>query len=227
MAPTAKAESSLRSRANASTSSTAPAHTPRASRNRKPVVDESTSSEEDVEGDENADEDDNEEEEDEEDEVDDEEDDEEDNEGEDEDAEGEDVDMEDSAIAPPSITTNKVSAGVGGKSKTLSATGKGNNRTLAEDDEDEELSDLESMDEDDEDAAGRENRGRVRGGGVNDEEEEEEEEDGEGDSDIGNDEVSFPVSRGDTPDLSKLTRRQRAAYEDLDGGLMALSNGID
>ena len=94
-----------------------------------------------------------------------------------------------------------------------------------EDDEDEELSDLESMDEDEEDATvTRKTGARVRGGDVTMKDEEDDEEDGDGESD--DDETSLSMSRGDTPDLSKLTRRQRAAYEDLDGGLMALSNGI-
>lgn len=46
--------------------------------------------------------------------------------------------------------------------------------------------------------------------------------DGEDVDDLDSDEED--LSRGATPDLSKLTKRQRGQYEDFDGGLLALSN---
>lgn len=71
---------------------------------------------------------------------------------------------------------------------------------LDDDDDDEELSELDDDDENE---------------GENDEEEE--------DSDM--DEDDEDGSRAGTPDLSKLTRRQRGLFdEDVDTGLMALSN---
>ncbi|KAK4973235.1 hypothetical protein LTR66_011232 [Elasticomyces elasticus] len=77
--------------------------------------------------------------------------------------------------------------------------------TAEADDEDEELSELESEGEG-----------------------EEEDDDGEGEEDELNsdmdDEMGEAGSRSATPDMSKLTRRQRAQYEEFDGGLMALSN---
>jgi Ino eighty subunit 2 len=78
-----------------------------------------------------------------------------------------------------------------------------------DDDDDDELSSL-----DDEDAEGE----------LDDEMGEE---DAEGEEDEDSDEdISASASRGDTPDLSKLTRRQRGQFEDVDGSLLALSNGM-
>lgn len=84
-----------------------------------------------------------------------------------------------------------------------------------DDDDDDELSDPESFD--DEDAEGE------------DEDAEGEDDDevggqpGDMDEDMDSDE---DISRGQTPDISKMTKRQRALVEEGldDGGLMALSN---
>lgn len=73
-----------------------------------------------------------------------------------------------------------------------------------DDDDDDELSSL------DEDAEGEEDIG-------------EEDAEGEDDDEADSDEIS--ATRDATPDPNKLTRRQRAVFENLDGGLMALSNG--
>jgi Ino eighty subunit 2 len=78
-----------------------------------------------------------------------------------------------------------------------------------DDDDDDELSSLE-----DEDAEGE-----------LDDEIGEEDAEGEEDEDSEED-ISASASRGDTPDLSKLTRRQRGQFEDVDGSLLALSNGM-
>ncbi|QDS73702.1 hypothetical protein FKW77_003275 [Venturia effusa] len=79
-----------------------------------------------------------------------------------------------------------------------------------DDDDDEELS------EPDEDAEGELDE---EGGG---------DEDAEGEEDDDSEEdVSVSISRGDTPDLSKLTSRQRRQFTDMDdGSLLALSNGV-
>jgi hypothetical protein len=125
-----------------------------------------------------------------------------------EDAEGEeasdedmdDVDIDDHPPAPIIQTTNPL-----GRTKpnvTVTAPPEGPMQSVEdkemEDDEEEELSELDSNENDE-----------------NDEEGEEDDDSSEGDSDS---------SRGATPDLSKLTRRQRGLYEEADAGLMALSN---
>jgi Ino eighty subunit 2 len=86
------------------------------------------------------------------------------------------------------------------------------------DDDDEELSDVD----DEEDAEGEEDMDAdgdedeiVRVGAEDDD-----------DSDLdSDDDTPASGSRALTPDLSKLTKRQRAAYEEKDGVYMSLSNG--
>lgn len=81
---------------------------------------------------------------------------------------------------------------------------------MDDDDDDDELSEL------DEDAEGE----------LDDELGGEEDAEGEEDEDSDED-ISASASRGDTPDLSKLTSRQRRLFEDADdGSLLALSNGM-
>jgi len=80
---------------------------------------------------------------------------------------------------------------------------------MDDDDDDDELSEL-----DDEDAEGE-----------LDDELGEEDAEGEEDEDSDEEDISASASRGETPDLSKLTRRQRGHFEDVDGSLLALSNG--
>jgi len=147
----------------------------------------------------------------------------------DEDAEGEVDEMElDTPIPPPVI---KITKSQGGKA-FLTAKPAGRVKLTVEQkemqnesDEDEELSELDSdlaeeVEEeegmqmgDEEDAEGEE---------VEEEIEEAEEDDGF-DSD---DETPIGGSRASTPDLNKLTKRQRARFEDGDGALLALPDGM-
>jgi Ino eighty subunit 2 len=84
-----------------------------------------------------------------------------------------------------------------------------------DDDDDDELSDPDS-DLDDEDAEGEEDDAE------GDEDDEMADQTGNMDEDMDSDE---DLSRGQTPDVSKMTKRQRALVEEgSDGGLMALSN---
>jgi Ino eighty subunit 2 len=80
-----------------------------------------------------------------------------------------------------------------------------------DDDDDDELSDI---DDEEEDAEGEDDDEDVVKVAADDD-------DDELDSDGG---TPASGSRALTPDLSKLTRRQRAAFEDYDVGLLALSN---
>lgn len=104
----------------------------------------------------------------------------------------------------------------------------------ADNSDDDELSDLDSDDEDlnlgDEDAEGEEEDEEMDAEG---EEIEEPDADGEPDEDT----TAIPAaaeidsdedgSRGETPDLSKMTQRQRARFEGLDEShYQALSNGM-
>ena len=177
---------------------------------KKAIVEESSEEEEDEDEDENEEEEEDGEEGDpEEDELEDDED--EDAEGEDDDGEGEESDVdaegeEDQIMvdAPPvrSIAIKpKPQVTVTPAAALLSVEDK---EMLDDDDDDDELSSL------DEDAEGElDDMG---------------EEDAEGDDDDLSDEDAS-ASRENTPDLTKLTRRQRGAFEDYEGGLIALSNG--
>ncbi|KAF2005192.1 hypothetical protein P154DRAFT_518727 [Amniculicola lignicola CBS 123094] len=165
----------------------------------------------------------------EEDEEDEEEDDDQDAEGEDDDemdAEGEEDDeMDDIVPAPRLVVQSSENLKSKPSVKATAAQGavEAKEILMADDDDDEELSELESEEEgDDEDAEGEDE----------DAEGEEEEtilvQNGEEDDDEDLDseeETPQSMSRSHTPDLSKMTRRQRAiALEDDDGALMALSN---
>lgn len=141
---------------------------------------------------------------------------------EDEDAEGEedeDIVMEDAPPPPPpkqkpAPVLPKVTITKASQSKLPPARDIVEEKEMAMDDDDEELSELSEEDEElagEEDAEGEE----IGQDDEGDEDEDEEDEDSE---------MTPATSRGMTPDLSKLTRRQRAAYEEYDGGLMALSN---
>jgi Ino eighty subunit 2 len=123
---------------------------------------------------------------------------EEEEEDEDLDAEGEeDTEMIDAPL--PSLPISKPSV------PTISVEQK--EMAMDDDDDDEELSSL------DEDAEGEIDIG-------------EEDAEGEDDDELDSDGELASNSRGGTPDLNKLTRRQRAAFEEYGGGLMALSNGM-
>ena len=190
---------------------------PRGSRAKRTIVVESGSDEEDEEDEEEPDEVVPSESEGEDDDVEDEEG-EEGEEGEDDDAEGEsdnadangDVQMQDSAPAPPPIIrmtgpSSKPSLTVTpaheGKVKTVEA-----KEMQLEDDDDEELSELDSEAEAEEgDAEGEEI-------GDDDQEmgEEEEDVDSDGDTPAGR-------SRSSTPDISKMTKRQRSRLDQVMG----------
>ena len=200
---------------------------PRASR-KKAIVEETSEEEDepdpeaDYEDEEDVDQDDLDDGEEEEEEEEVEEDDEDEEEIEvDEDAEGEedeDIEMEDippppppkqkSAPVLPKVTITKAS-----HSKLPFARDIVEEKEMTMDDDDDELSELS---EEDEELGGDEEGEEL---GDDDEEGDEDDEDDEEDS-----EMTPATSRGMTPDLSKLTRRQRAAYQEYDGGLMALSN---
>lgn len=91
-----------------------------------------------------------------------------------------------------------------------------------EDDDDEELSELDS--EEEEDAEGEDEDAE----GEEDDEMPAQNDDEDEDEDMDSDDGTPSMSRSHTPDLSKLTRRQRAMHvEDSDGSLLALSNGMD
>jgi len=133
------------------------------------------------------------------------------NEDSEEDAEGEEDDEMDELNQhppPPIIKQHPPSAKAGAGSKpnvTVTAPSEGPLKSVEEkevdmEEDDEELSELDENDEN----------------GVDDEDE---------DDDDNTDEDDIDGSRSATPDLSKLTRRQRGQYEeDVAGGLMALSN---
>lgn len=146
-------------------------------------------------------------------------------EGEEEDADG-DVDMD----IPPPPPIIKISRAEKGKKPTMSVkpTGKIDSKTAeakeaTEASDDEELSELESEMEEgvqlggEEDAEGEEEEEDVE------EVDDEEEEDDDLDSD---DETPADGSRASTPDLTKLTKRQRARLEEGGSGhLLALPDG--
>ncbi|KAF2829974.1 PAPA-1-domain-containing protein [Ophiobolus disseminans] len=133
-------------------------------------------------------------------------------EDEDMDAEGEeDEDMEDDRIVvstkqsipvKPVINITKAQDSVEAKEMAM------------DDDDDDELSDPDS-DLDDDDAEGEDE----------DAEGEEDDEMGDANPDLDEMDSDEDLSRGQTPDVSKMTKRQRALVEEgSDGGLMALSN---
>lgn len=164
--------------------------------------------------------------------------DEEEEEEEEEDAEGEeDVEMTPAQPAPV-IKISKPAKGSPSGKKTKQVTPKkaaGQTTAVnADNSDDDELSDLDSDDEDlnlgDEDAEGEEEDEEMDAEG---EEIEEPDADGEADEDT----TAIPAaadldsdddgSRGETPDLSKMTQRQRARFEGLDEShYQALSNGM-
>jgi Ino eighty subunit 2 len=165
----------------------------------------------------------------------DEEEEEEDEEMADQDAEGEDDDADGDADMdiPPPPPTIKISRAEKGKKPTTSVkpTGKSDGKTLEakeapEVSDDEELSELESEVEEEEEGMQLGNEEDAEGEEEEDLEEvdDEEEEDDELDSD---DETPAGGSRASTPDLTKLTKRQRARLEEGGSGhLLALPDGM-
>ena len=148
----------------------------------------------------------------------------------DEDADGDiDMDLDLPPPPPPVIKVSKVSSGK--QSIIIKPPPKTDNKTVEQKEmengsEDEELSDLSSALGDDVE----EEEGMQSG---NDEDAEGEDEDAEGEEideeeplDSDDEETPGGGSRGSTPDLSKLTKRQRARFDDTESGfLMALPDG--
>jgi Ino eighty subunit 2 len=157
-----------------------------------------------------------------------------------EDAEGEeDDDMDDIHVHPPPPNIRHVPAGKASNNlpsiRNASSGKSGSNIVVSgpsvsgpvksverkqmddNDDDDEELSELESVENDEEEDEEEDDE---------DEEDEDEDEEGGGNADAGADDDSDnDASRSATPDLTKLTKRQRGAFEDdNDVGLLALSN---
>lgn len=163
--------------------------------------------------------------------------DEDDDEDEDEDAEGEDEDEDeevdaegeedddDVSPAPPIVATNNHGVRKPSIGKPQDAVEAKEMVMADDDDDDEELSEPESEEVEEED---EEEEGEGEGEGEDEDAEGEEDEEliGENEEEEDEEMESEDESRDQTPDLSKLTRRQRAMHvEDSDGGLMALSNG--
>ncbi|GAP90156.2 putative papa-1-like conserved region family protein [Rosellinia necatrix] len=141
-----------------------------------------------------------------------------------EDAEGEDDDMDMSVIPPPApvIKVSKPSAKKGGASKSRaaakSAASKGAASHVKESD-DEELSELESDADEIQDT--------VKVGGGDDEDAEGEDEEIEGAEPIEEDDLGSDDDEGEAPDLTKMTKRQRARFEENgDAALMKLSDEV-
>lgn len=144
----------------------------------------------------------------------------------DEDAEGEEDDMDlDATPVAPTIKVSRpapAKSAMSSKSKTLKSSGKP--VIQAKDSDDDELSDLDSDEDEIQDTV------KVGGGGDDDDDEEEdaegEEDDGMEAAGAGGDDDDDELDSSDeVPDLTKMTKRQRARFEDSDPGLMKLSDG--
>ncbi|KAM3414566.1 INO80 complex subunit 2 [Cercospora zeina] len=130
------------------------------------------------------------------------------------DAEGEDDDEDMDDHPPPPVITRHPAPSKSKAQTIVSAPPAGTLKSVEskemEDDDDEELSELDSQEDDE-----------LEGNDEEDEEDEEEDEEDESDEDDEN-------SRSATPDLSKLTKRQRGQFVESEGpeanDLMALSN---
>jgi Ino eighty subunit 2 len=141
----------------------------------------------------------------------------------DDDAEGEDdMDVDVPRAAAPTIKVSKPTRGAAAaKNKTPT---KSTSKPLvqAKDSDDDELSELDSDEDDIQDT--------VKVGGADPDEDAEGDEDdeieaagvGAGDDD----ELDSDDSQAETPDMSKMTRRQRARFEDSEGSLLKLSDEV-
>ncbi|KAH8677531.1 PAPA-1-like conserved region-domain-containing protein [Xylariales sp. PMI_506] len=145
----------------------------------------------------------------------------------DEDADGEEDDIAaDSTPVAPTIKVSKPGAlRSTSNSKTKTPTkASGKSAAQAKDSDDDELSELESEEDEIMDTV------KVGGGDEDDEDAEGEEDDeveptgpaGEEDEELDSDDEIG--SRGETPDLTKMTKRQRARFEEGDEGLLKLSD---
>ncbi|KAI1495288.1 PAPA-1-like conserved region-domain-containing protein [Biscogniauxia mediterranea] len=141
------------------------------------------------------------------------------------DAEGEDDDMDMDSIPPPApvIKVSKPSSkSTTSKSKASAKSVTASKAAIPQvkDSDDEELSELESEADEIQDTV------KVGGGDDEDAEGEDEEieepEQAEDDDDLGSDDGS----RAETPDLTKMTKRQRARFEEGGDALMKLSDEV-
>ncbi|KAL1965566.1 hypothetical protein VTN77DRAFT_5650 [Rasamsonia byssochlamydoides] len=167
---------------------------PRSSRNKKKLVEVNTSDDDDLEEDEEV--------------------------GDSEDAPGEeddnmdadgDVDMDDTSPQPPTSKRQNKPA-TPAKGKPVKGVEAKEMELAGDDDDDEELSELDSDAEGEPDETGIDETGE--GGGEDDEElDEEDDEDEEDEEDENDSDEATPAtgSRGSTPDLSRLTKRQRGS----------------
>ncbi|KAI9804617.1 MAG: hypothetical protein M1833_006691 [Piccolia ochrophora] len=138
------------------------------------------------------------------------------------DAEG-DVDMEE--VPPPLVLKSKAAPPGAKPSVTVTPAQDGPTRTVEEkemaidaDDDDEDLSELESDEEEDAEAKAAGDLEEEEGDEEDQEmEEDEDEEDEEEDDDSDDDATPASGSRASTPDLSKLTRRQRSRLDEVIG----------
>lgn len=152
----------------------------------------------------------------------------------DEDAEGEDVDMDDVPARPLPSARGRTAPVVKPTVKVTPASTAAKPTVIPDDDDDDEdeLSELDSQEEleeedQDEEEEDEDAEGEEADAGDGDEDMGEEDAEGDDDDDLDSDDgTPASMSRSGTPDLSKLTRRQRAAFETHDGMLMALSNGM-
>ncbi|KAI0803423.1 PAPA-1-like conserved region-domain-containing protein [Xylaria sp. FL0064] len=149
---------------------------------------------------------------------------EDDDEGE-EDAEGEDDDMDMSVIPPPApvikVSKPPTKRGTNSRSRGTKPSASKTTAAHAKDSDDEELSELES------DADEIQDTVKVGGGGDEEDAEGEDEEIEEAEpveeEDLGSDEDG---SRAETPDLTKMTKRQRARFGENGDALMKLSDEV-
>lgn len=152
-----------------------------------------------------------------EDEDDEDEDEDEDDEDDEDEEEDEDEDMDELQGTPPSIAPIVRRDAKGRPNFNAASLAKGPLKSVEDkemgdvDEDDDELSELDSNDEHANGGVLDTRRNRAAGQ--------------EGDDDEDDSDEDMDNSRSATPDLSKLTRRQRGAYEeDVDSGLLALSN---
>jgi Ino eighty subunit 2 len=148
----------------------------------------------------------------------------------DEDAEGEDDDLTTIDVTPvaPILKVSKPASSKAAASKARSAAKPAQKQAVQDENSDDELSELDSEEDEIQDTV------NVGGGDDEDEDAEGEDDDeieaagaaGQDDEDdeelLSDDEDG---SRAATPDFTKMTKRQRARFEDDDGTLMKLSDG--
>ncbi|KAI1471967.1 PAPA-1-like conserved region-domain-containing protein [Daldinia caldariorum] len=143
----------------------------------------------------------------------------------DEDTEGEDDDMDVDQIPPPApvikVSKPKAKRALTGKSK---ASAKSNSKAATsqarDSDDDEELSELESEADEIQDTV------KVGGGGEEDAEGEDEEIEATNIAEDDEDDDADSDGGAETPDLTRMTKRQRARFEENGDSLMKLSDEV-